>query len=145
MINLTGPQCRQTPAGLLFDPFGGTPAYLSRKDHQRQATGPRNKWSIPPTDEYQIFSVSYGEKWTCAKGHNWGLREHLDVIGTNEQRIAKFPQPSNVSDERHGYPVSALDKHHEFDHRPPPLLTAQWRQSGLISEAQKARIDRGKV
>lgn len=136
---------RQTPSGILFDGVDSTPAYLSRTDHRRLADGARNKWAIRPPDEYEVFATSHSEQWLCASDHNWGLRGGLEVIGTNGEAIAKFPRASNPTDERHGYPVSARDKFREFEHRPPANLTAEWRDQGLISDLQKARIDRGKV
>ncbi|MCZ4589164.1 hypothetical protein O4328_36890 [Rhodococcus opacus] len=136
---------RPTSAGIHFDAVGGTPAYLSRSDHRRRARGSRNKWAIRPPEEYDVFAASYSGRWLCSDGHNWGVKEAFAVIGTKGERIAKFPQPSNPGDERHGYPVSARDRKRETEHRPPPSVTTQWLDQELISEFDKHRIDRCKI
>ncbi|MEJ1195176.1 hypothetical protein [Pseudarthrobacter sp. CCNWLW207] len=143
--NSAGTSGRATSAGILFDASGTVPAYLSRTDHRQQASGHRNKWKILPLEEYGIFITSHKEKYVCDKKHNWGVGIKFEEFGTDGERIAKFPNPSNPSDERHGYPVSARDSKREFEHRPPATLTSRWRDKGYISEIEKARIDRGKV
>lgn len=136
---------RQTPAGFLFDASDTVPAYLSRKDHRRLADGSRNKWRILPADEYGVFVASHKEGYLCSKDHSWGVGSSFELLGTNKERIAKFPRAENPTDERHGYPVSARDPRREFEHRPPPEITTRWRDQQLITEIDKARIDRGKV
>lgn len=142
---VVSPSSRATPSGVLFNAVGVTPAYLSRTDHRSVARGSRNKWKIIARDEYDVFCASHTNSWLCSKEHNWGLRPGLAEIGTNGECIAKFPRPSNPADERHGYPVSAGDRRRELEHRPPVPVTADWRARGLITDSQKARIDRGKV
>ena len=136
---------RATPAGILFESSNSTPAYLSRNDHRNGARGTKNKWGIRPPAEYEVFASSSRGGFTCSNGHNWGIRQSFGVLGKDGEKIAKFPRPSNSSDERHGYPVSARDTNREFEHRPPAELTSRWRDGGLITEFEKARIDRGKI
>jgi hypothetical protein len=95
--------------------------------------------------EYSIFSDSVRSDWRDDRPQLWGLLRDLVVIGTARERLAKFPEPSNVVDPWHGYPVSALDPKREFEHRPHPSLVKRWRDAALINDAQAARINRGKV
>lgn len=143
--NSNGAGGRPTAAGILFDATGTVPAYLARTDHRTLAAGPRNKWNVLPTEEYGVFVSSHTERYLCGKNHNWGIGSTFGKLGTDGERIAKFPKASNPSDERHGYPVSARDPKREFEHRPPADLTSRWRDKGFISDIEKARIDRGKV
>lgn len=113
--------------------------------HRGGATGTRNKWAVPPTHEYEIFRTSYEAHWVCGNEHNWGVREGLEKLGANDEKVAKFPRPSNDSDDRHGYPVSAADPKRRYEHRPPANVTSQWVAAGLITALQKNRIDKGKV
>ena len=113
--------------------------------HRSAAAGSRNKWSVPPTHEYNIFGISFTAGWVCSNRHNWGIRKGLKDLGTNEEKVAKFPRPSNAGDDRHGYPVSAGDLNRRYVHRPPAEITSQWVAAGLITPLQKTRIDKGKV
>lgn len=132
-------------AGIRFDPIGSTPGYISMNQHRGGARRVRNRWSVPPTAEYLVFQTSHSAHWTCPNGHLWGIQAGLKQIGLNEECVAKFPRPSNATDDRHGYPVSAQDHKRHWEHRPPPALTSEWKSSGLISDFQKKRIDNGKV
>lgn len=136
-----------TSSGLLFPATASRSAYLSRTDHRHIASGSRNKWatSCPPQCEYTIFCDAEEHHWSDSRPHLWGLLRGLPEIGTESERIAKFPARTNTSDPWHGYPVSALDKRREFDHRPQPQLVRRWVEAGLIDEIDEARINRGKV
>lgn len=139
------PAHRATPAGIRFEAAGQTPAYISMHQHRQGGHQSRNRWSASPVEEYALFATSHTAQWTCQERHNWAVSHGLMPIGTNDECVAKFPRPSNSDDDRHGYPVSAQDHKRQWEHRPPPDLTSAWVASGLISELQKNRIDKGKV
>lgn len=139
------PPHRATPDGIRFDASAATPAYLSMHQHRGGAHGSRNRWSVPPPEEYLLFETSHTARWLCSNRHNWAILPSLQVVGMNDERIAKFPRPSNPGDDRHGYPVSAQDHNRQWDHRPPPELTSIWASARLISDFEKNRIDKGKV
>lgn len=133
-------------AGIRFEPTDGKPGYISMNYHRGGSTAVlKNKWAVTPPEEYEIWARSHSGGWRCANDHNWSIKQDLAVLGQDEECIAKFPAASNEMDDRHGYPVSALDAKRFWAHRPPPELTTLWVQTQMISEFQKKRIDKGKV
>lgn len=139
------PPHRATSDGIRFEASGSTPAYLSMNQHRGGAHAARNRWLLSPPEEYTLFETSHTARWLCGDHHNWGIRAGLEIVGMNEERVAKFPRPSNQHDDRHGYPVSARDHNRRWEHRPPPELTSAWVTAQLISPFEKNRIDKGKV
>lgn len=139
------PNPQQVPAGIEFAATATTPAYIAMNQHRGGARRNRNRWSVPPPDEYGLFRTSHSRVWVCSNEHNWAVRSGLSVIGKNDERVAKFPKPQNTADPRHGYPVSARDPKRLWEHRPPPEVTSKWVAERLITDFQKNRIDRGKV
>jgi hypothetical protein len=99
----------------------------------------------PPTHEYAIFGAAESKEWKDDRHHLWGFMPGLIMVGTQGERLAKFPAPQNAADPWHGYPVSALDHKREFDHRPCGALIDKWRDDGLITAVEAARIRRGKI
>lgn len=142
---MTSPKA--TTAGILFASTSTNSAYLSRKDHQPFSTDRRNKWapSCPPPDEREVFCDAETEGWRDTRPQLWGIKQDLQVLGLEDRRLAKFPDPSNTSDPWHGYPVSALDPKREIEHRPDSELVDRWVACGLISKQQASRIKRGKI
>ena len=138
---------KMTPSGLLFPARGGNSAYLSRTDHRSFAVGERNKWaaSCDRYCEYGIFCASENEAWRDSRPQLWGLLPGLPEIGSDGERLAKFPDPPNEADAWHGYPVSAQDTKRAYAHRPEFSLIKRWICAGLIDDPQAARIRRGKV
>lgn len=136
-----------TPAGLLFEATPANSGYLSRNDHRSFSTDRRNKWatSCAPPVEYSVFCRAELAKWRDSRPQLWGLLPQLEVIGLDNRKLAKFPNPKNATDAWHGYPISALDPKREFEHRPEPALVNRWLADGLITPQQAARIKRGKV
>ena len=136
-----------TPAGLLYPATNANSAYLSRNDHRSFASGNRNKWATTcnPPCEYGVFCQAETEVWRDGRPQLWGLLPGLRVIGSDGERMAKFPDPPNPHDAWHGYPVSAQDPRREFEHRPEFDLIDRWEAAGLIDGTQAARIRRGKV
>lgn len=125
------------------------PAYLSIAKHRHRSSHPTaNKWArwITPDKERRIYSVSRSKKWTDEDGHHWGVCENLPVLGLeNRHRYAKFPQVTAIHACAHGYPVSALDRRREIEHKPPREIVCQWRDQGIISKREANLIMRGKI
>lgn len=136
-----------TSAGKLYPATDVNSAYISRKDHRPFATSNRNRWAtrVSPDSEYVIFCEAETNNWTDQRPHLWGVEQGLVELGTNGERIAKFPHRQNPQDAAHGYPVSALDPKREIEHRPQPPLVRRWREADLIDDVQAARINRGKI
>lgn len=92
-----------------------------------------------------MFCEAETNGWRDARPQLWGIKQDLTVLGLEDRRLAKFPNPSNATDPWHGYPVSALDPKREFEHRPDSELVDRWIAHGLISPQQGSRIKRGKI
>lgn len=135
------------PSGIHFPALNSCDPYISLSKHRPSSGGRDNKWSssIKPSDEYLIFKRSFMSRWLDPTGHLWGLQNNLVTIGSNGERLAKFPRRANESDPWHGYPVSALDQNRRYQHCPPPALISEWIDRQIVSESQGARIRRGKV
>ncbi len=136
-----------TSAGVRIGPTAAGNHYLARDDHQHFAHSARNRWNagcLPP-EQFKLLEAAESNGWSDSRAHLWAVASGLEEIGTDGERIAKFPERANLADDWHGYPVSALDPKREYEHRPEPDLVSLWFNSGLISETQRARIKRGKV
>ena len=136
-----------TPAGVRVGPTTRGSFYLARNDHQHYATPQRNRWNrqYRPPAQFVVLDDAERYSWMDSSQNLWGVSPGLPVLGTQDERIAKFPARSNPSDHWHGYPVSALDPGREFSHRPDPEIVSKWHSKGYIDERQRARIKRGKI
>ena len=92
-----------------------------------------------------MFCAAEANGWRDSRPQLWGLKPNLDEIGVDGRALAKFPDPTNLTDPWHGYPVSARDPKRQLEHTPERTLVDEWRDSGLISAVQAARMKRGKV
>ena len=136
-----------SPDGLRVGPTALGNTYLARYDHQHSATSQRNRWAqhCRPQAQFDILNDAETRSWMDTKCNLWGVSNGLTVLGTNGERIAKFPARSNPHDDWHGYPVSALDPGRALIHRPELTIVSKWHSDGYITEVQRARIKRGKV
>lgn len=134
-------------AGVRVGPTACGSFYLARDDHQHFASPQRSRWvqHCRPYDQFRILDDAESRSWTDGHSNLWGVSIGLTVLGTNGERIAKFPARSNPHDDWHGYPVSALDPGRSLIHRPESTIVSQWHSDGYINEVQRARIKRGKV
>ncbi len=134
-------------AGVTFSATVKNSSYVARNDHQHWATAQRNRWatSCLPECQYSIFLDAQNNGWRDSRPQLWGLRAHLPVLGTNRQRLAKFPEPQNLIDPWHGYPISSQDENAPGVHVPERSLLNRWVEAGLISEVDRSRIQRRKV
>lgn len=109
----------------------------------------KSQWSISTADEINCFNQSVASRWSCSKNFQWGLcingatPVYLGVSQLPQQYslfVAKF-----VSDQQsnwHGYPVAPWLS--PFD-KPSKNVVDIWKNSGLITSSQRARIMRGKL
>lgn len=141
------PSSYSSQAGVRVGPTTLGSFYLARDDHQHYSTPQRNRWNSQyrPADQFAVLDDAEHHSWRDSSQNLWGVSPGLPVLGTQGERIAKFPARSNLSDDWHGYPVSALDPGREFLHRPDPDIVTDWHSNGYIDERQRARIKRGKI
>jgi hypothetical protein len=131
-----------------FGPTLNGKMYISLNQHRHFAHASRNRWAqlCPPQHEFATFSAADLNDWRDSRPHLWGIQPGLSVLGCDGECIALFRRPTNKPpDPWHGYPVSALDRGREYEHRPEPRLVDVWVESGLINTRQGNRINRGKV
>lgn len=128
----------------------GEKRYLCSNHHwgARRAGGIKHEWdpvNVPPAVEYQLFRTSDSNDWSDTDGHYWGFghREGRMILGTQKERLCKFPLPSNPTDPWHGYPVSPLLN--GDDDAPPDGFVQDWIDNNVISKTFGRRIQRGKV
>lgn len=141
------PTITTTASGIRVGPTSGGNHYLARDDHQHFAHSARNRWNdrCLPLKQFELLEAAESNGWTDSRSHLWAVGTDFQEIGTDGERIAKFPERANHADDWHGYPVSALDPKRAHEHRPEPELVSRWYESGLITQVQRARIKRGKI
>ena len=120
--------------------------YLSLGYHHcTSAIPPKRCWSLKRDDEFAVFCWADGSQASDETGNLWGflLREgELHVLGTEGERIAKFPCPSNATDPWHGYPVHPND---DPARRPPPTFVDRMYHENLLTKVQKKRIQDSRI
>lgn len=129
--------------GVKFGPTKSGKIYISLNYH-RSNTGRKGKslWNsdIARKLEFEIFREADKENWRDGDGHYWGLRDQgLTELGTEEQRICKFPHTSNIQDPWHGYPVGRSKD------TPSDDFIEQWIKSGVINKTIGKNIEKGKL
>jgi hypothetical protein len=132
--------------GIMFGPNDSGKTYISLYSH-RGTRPQKHRWdpSVPPQREYGLFCTSDQGGWQDLSGHYWGFGnlEGTEVIGTQGERLCKFPRTSNEHDPWHGYPVSPLIEG-DTD-APPDALVESWLNTQTISRTFARRIQRRKV
>ncbi len=127
--------------GVLYGPTKSGKMYVSLYYH-RQTNRMQDKciWGISSAEEYEIFDEADGKNWQDIRGHYWGVRNQGDTpLGTQDERICKFPRTSNSHDAWHGYPVG-----HAKD-TPSDDFIEDWIKNGIISRKNGRDIQRGKL
>lgn len=128
-----------TPGGLQFGPTTSGKMYLCANWH-RGAGDPTHKtiWVISEHEEYAVFCCADDGKWKDDPGNYWGIKNG-EILGENDERVAKFPVPQNQHDPWHGYPVKTGED------KPPIPLINLWRENTLITKAMSKRMKKGTV
>lgn len=126
---------------IIFGPTSSGKMYTCLSYH-RCARATRNKrcWAIARPLEYSVFEWA-DDVAAFDEGRNlWGFLfedGELAIVGTEGERIARFPAPSNESDDWHGYPVHAQDLPAR---RPSPTFIESLYARALLNKVQKKRI-----
>ena len=128
-------------AGIKFGPTKKNGKwYVSVYKHRGSGCPARKtQWhsSISPDVEYEIFETSDEGNWCDgASGHYYGVRNNAEtILGSNGERVCKFPCPSNISDPWHGYPFRQNQK--SFI---PTNVLNNWLASKVIDISSYKRI-----
>jgi len=134
-------------AGIQFpSTHSGKPYIAVFKHRGNGARQHKSVWhnDIPPVFEYNIFCAADNSGWECKAGHLWGFHDAAQtVLGTQGQRLAKFPCPQNVGGSWHGYPISTMD--YEPSDQPPDELVEKWVAEGTLNRTTGRRIQRNKL
>ena len=127
--------------GILYGPTKSGKTYVSLYYH-RQINRLQNKcvWCISSDEEYGLFEEADDNNWQDGNGHYWGVCNQGDApLGTQDERICKFPRTSNPQDAWHGYPVACSKD------TPSDDFINSWIESGIISKKVGRAIQRGKL
>lgn len=115
--------------------------YVAVAYHNENAQGrekDKSLWSIPEPYQYCIFKFADESNW-IVDGLIVGLkpdsRGKLEVIGTNEERVAVFRPNDCVNEIWHGYPIRMRDTDNRYD-----VFLCQLRDKSIISKATCRRL-----
>ncbi len=100
----------------------------------------KTRWNLNPSEQYEVFEIAdtpIGEKTCWMNDDLSGLFGMLDdcheILGKdNEERLAFFPKPPNVSDSWHGYPTDSTNLGDD--------LINFWHDQNLITDITYARL-----
>jgi hypothetical protein len=136
-----------TSAGLGYGPTGTGKMYLSVYKHRGSGSRQhKNCWSvdISPDMEYEIFSSSDDNHWHDEGFNYWGILDlGRTVLGSQGERICKFPCTTNEQDPWHGYPASPKDK--GVSDAPPDLLIETWIKKDIVTKEIGRKIQKLKI
>lgn len=117
---------------------------VNRKHRDQKPKADCTQWVVSEWEEIRLFSIAKYNDWFCAKSCLWAIEKNADFFvklgstGEDSAYMAKFV--SNHNHEWHGYPVvpsKAAD-------RPPTTVLDSWRERGIISRSQQAKIIKGR-
>lgn len=120
--------------------------YLPKPDHRTNSrNNQKSKWLINENQELSIFEIAENpEKELFCNENNcyFALVDNAaQIIGTKNERMAKFPSPQNKSDAWHGYPVTC----HENHNSPSDDLLDIMVDQSIISPTTRKRIEKKKI
>lgn len=119
--------------------------YYSKEDHRRTAKTKKGKtrWIIEEGEEFDVFRIANEayDIWYCIENNCiFSLVDEAKVeLGTDGERIAKFPNDRNENEPWHGYPVSTA----ESQNRPSTEVLDKLYEEKLISLPVRLRIEKG--
>jgi hypothetical protein len=130
------------PDGLLFAPTASGKTYLSSYEH-RGRNRRKSCWArdLKPPEEYSIFDGADQAQQSDLAGHYWGTRDaHGSALGTQGERLAKFPFNAVPAAPWHGYPVSPVSG--RASEIPPDDLVNRLIEAGAISRTLGRKVQR---
>lgn len=117
--------------------------YLPKPDHNRNSTNRhKSKWAINDNQQFGVFIIAETpeDELFCVENDCYfaAVDNCKEVLGTADERVAKFPSPQNLSDPWHGYPVRCL----ETQNIPSDELLDKMVEKNVISDITRRRIER---
>lgn len=108
--------------------------YHGSKTHTTRG-GRKTKWTVDQNGQHYIFNYADERDWmdNIARGLFSFYKKCKESIGSNGERLAFFPKPSNDFDPWHGYPVFS-------DEMEDMNLVEKWAQDGEINVTTKQRL-----
>lgn len=117
--------------------------YKPVKYHSRIAIQNRRKsrWVLNESQQYNVFKIADEGEWICENNKClFSIINNGDIIvGLNNERIAKFPEPRNITDSWHGYPTTSSKDEISDD------LLDKWESLSIITPGTRRRIARGAI
>ena len=131
--------------GVEYGPTDNGKSYKCLFYHRGKPTQHKSTWSdlISTSDEYGVFCTADAKNWVDDKGHYWSLRDKGETqLGTQGERIAKFPKNGNAQLPWHGYPASPNRKDGDL---PPKAVLQMWEDTKVIARHVLRRLRGSKI
>jgi len=127
----------------LYGPTARGHYYKPLRYHGRSAQprAGKSRWCIKEGEQYLVFRPASEGDWSserCA-GLFGIMRNGSVVLGSEGQRLAFFPEPTNKTDPWHGYPATCADR------QPGTDLIDRWASSGIITEHVRRKLEGGRL
>lgn len=132
------PKYKRNAKGV-FGPTKRNHWYQASPYHNRTATSRPGKarWCRSEGEQYEVFRLADEPWWWCADSR--ALYSIIDnaraVLGTNDERMARFRKPTNRTDPWHGHPLLSGDA------LPGPALLDAWIAAGVITEHVRRKLE----
>lgn len=116
--------------------------YIALSYHRPHTNVPgKSRWSITAADECHCFCHASDSNWDSGDGNKWFLSRSGEPIGTNNEVVAYFPEPSNPGDPWHGFPVSSAPRA-TVKRTVPRELVAAWCEDPATAKVVRKRLRR---
>ncbi len=127
--------------GILFGPTDSGKFFLSAYEHRGSGSRiHKSQWIVAPALECCIFRSADDNGWSCSCGHYWGVHNRGKTkLGTQGERLCKFPITRNDHDPWHGFPVLSNRE------APSDDLIERWIALGIVSKSTARKIQDGKL
>lgn len=97
----------------IYGPSTNGKMYMAVSYHQKKArkNNKKSRWFVSEQEQFNIFNLSdVHELYFPEDDTLIGLQNNCsDKIGCDDERLAKFIEPSEGSKEWHGYPVFSIE------------------------------------
>lgn len=108
----------------------------THKHHRTSRNSNANKWISIEKERLTFDHADYGgfieqdesKSWSDNEENLWGFVENFEDIGTQKEQFGYFPNPQNITDRWHGYPVIPFKKGYEISKE----LLQRWIDEGKI-------------
>jgi hypothetical protein len=135
--------------GVRFTELGCKIDYLSTDKHQHGGVATKktdhSSWCIPrPTEAAAFNGALAGAGHEDAEGNVWFAERvgtRLAALGTADEKIALFQDPSNEFDDWHGHPRG----HRGRDDYPDTDTLRELKNSGMITNVEYSRMVKGDI